>query len=198
MKMTESNAVVGARLLADDIANALGYEVWVDAETDDRLGGETVTNSIGIRVPELGIEMGYRPAAGVAPESVACQLASHVQDDILSKTGMIWPEDQGQGDQPLAPGDAGWYRESEPSVVIPYGQAGAAHRPDSSLDAVVRWWLGYWFVGGIADPAGDVWFSEHEFVGDLSAIAPGVRVEYEVGDRFHGQLRKATVVRFAD
>ncbi len=196
--MTESNAVVGARLLADDIANALGYDVQIDAETDDRLGGETATSSIGIRVPDLGIEMGYRPAAGVAPESVACQLASHIQDDILSKTGMIWPEDQGQGDQPLVPGDTGWYRENEPGVVVPYGQAGAAHLPDSSLDAVVRWWLGYWFVGVIADPAGDVWFSEHEFVGDLSMIRAGARVDYQVGDRFHGRLRKATVVRFAD
>ncbi|MEV6363214.1 hypothetical protein [Nocardia asteroides] len=195
--MTESNAVVGARLLADDVANALGYEVQI-AEVDDRPGGEAVTGSIAIRVPDLGIEMGYRPAAEVTPESVACQLASHIQDDILSKSGMIWPEDRDQGDQPLVPGDAGWYRESEPGVVVAYGQAGAAHAPDRSLAGVVRWWLGYWFVGAIADPTGDIWFSEHEFDGDLSAIRAGARVDYEVGDRFHGQLRKATAVRFSD
>ncbi|MBF6355848.1 hypothetical protein IU449_15045 [Nocardia higoensis] len=190
--MIESNAVAGAQLVADDLVNAFGLQVLIDAETDDRLG-----DSIGIRIPELGVEMGYRPSAEVAPESVACQLASHIQDDVLSRTGMIWPEDRGRGDQPLVPGDTGWYRESEPAVVVPYGHAGAAHRPDGSLESVVRWWLGYWFVGAIADPAGDVWFSEHEFDGDLSMIHPGVRVDYEVGERFHGKLRKATVVRVA-
>lgn len=191
--MIASSAVAGAQLVADDLANALGLQVLVDADVDERLG-----RSIGIRIPDLGVEMGYRPATGVTPESVACQLASHIQDDVLSRTAMIWPEDRGHGDQPLVPGDTGWFRESEPTVVIPYGSAGVARRPDDSLDGVIRWWLGYWFVGAIADPAGDVWFSEHEFDGDLSAIRAGVRVDYEVGDRFHGKLRKARTVRVAD
>src|SRR5690606_33985829 len=180
-------------LVADDLTNAFGFEVFTDAETDSRLG-----DSIAIRIPELGVEMGYRPNAGVPPESVACQLAGHIPDDVLSRTAMIWPDDPGHGDQPLVPGDTGWYRESEPAVVVPYGHAGTAHRPDGSLEGVVRWWLGYWFVGAIADPAGDVWFSEHEFDGDLSMIRPGVPVDYEVGERFHGKLRKAVVVRVAD
>ncbi|MGN2636712.1 hypothetical protein ACTD5D_11065 [Nocardia takedensis] len=191
--MIESNAVAGAQLVADDLVNAFGFRVLIDAGADDRLG-----DSIGIRIPELGVEMGFRPAAGITPESVACQLASHIQDDILSRTGMIWPEDRGRGDQPLVPGDAGWYRESEPGVVVPYGHAGTAHRPNTSLAGVVRWWLGYWFIGAVADPAGDVWFSEHDVDGDLSMISPGVRVDYEVGDSFHGKLRKATMVRVAD
>src|SRR5690606_6035699 len=68
-EMSESNAIAGAQLVADDLVNAFGFRISIDAETDDRLG-----DSIAIRIPELGVEMGYRPTAGVAPESVACQL----------------------------------------------------------------------------------------------------------------------------
>ncbi|WP_336083528.1 hypothetical protein [Nocardia sp. SSK8] len=191
--MIELNPVTGAQLLADDITAGLGYEVQVNSTQSDTTDPQS-RSSISIRIPSLGVEMGFHPQQGASPESVACQLASHLQDDILSKTGMVWPTDPGGGDQPLVPGDTGWYRESDPTVSVPYGRAGAGHRPDDSLDGVVRWWLGYWFVGVIADKAGDVWFSEHEFEGDLTSIQPGTRVDFQVGSNSHGLFRKATRV----
>ncbi|WP_328410210.1 hypothetical protein [Nocardia sp. NBC_00403] len=126
--MTNSDAVTGARLLADDIATALGYDVQTDdsapahlTEKADRAGGW-----ISLRVPALDIEMGYGPAPAVTPDSVACQLATHIQDDILSRTSMIWPAYPGHDDQPLVPGDKGWYSESDPTVLVPYGHARSA------------------------------------------------------------------------
>lgn len=111
--LLEGAARKGPQWIADDITAGLGYEVHIDSTRPDTADPRD-RGSISIRIPILGVEMGFRPQQETSPESVTCQLASHLQDDILSKSGMVWPTDPGGGDQPFVPGDTGWYRESDP------------------------------------------------------------------------------------
>ena len=195
--MNNPNPILaGLRLLAADFSAALPYEVRITEETRMDVRYDTGREElIYLEVPELNLKMGTSPYPDATANGVAQSLASDLQDDVMSATGMIWPAHPGHGDQPLLPGDAGWYSSMDPTVLVPYGEVRHAHKSDPELHGVVRWWLQYWYVGLIADRSGDVWFSDHEFEGDLYAIRPGMPVEYTIGDRMHRNCRKAVAVR---
>ncbi|MEV5647400.1 hypothetical protein AB0L57_04025 [Nocardia sp. NPDC052254] len=83
---------------------------------------------------------------------VACELARGIHDDVLSRSGKIWPADPDGGDKPLQPTADGWRGQGG---VIPFGQVEQAKDPDPNLDGVVRWWLPDTHDGLIAKQSGD-------------------------------------------
>ena len=189
--MTIDDALAGARNVAADLTNALHCEVQVSSSRSGDGHG-----SIQLEIPTYDIHMGFGiDAMTDTTVSAACHLARQIQDDVLARSGKIWPWLPGQGDQPLIPDDNGWRTVDDRAVLIPYGQVTAAKDPDPNLHGVIRWWLDYWFVGVIADQTGDIWFSEREFHGELAGIKPTQPVIYTVGEGQHGKYRKAASVR---
>ncbi|KAA8886811.1 hypothetical protein F3087_21565 [Nocardia colli] len=140
----------------------------------------------------MNVLIGCTPSEST-PSGVACGLARRIHDDVLARSGKIWPADPAGGDQPLLPTQDGWQGQSSS---IPYGQIVTAKDPDPSLDGVIRWWLPHSYDGLIASDSGDdVWFSRWEFRGDDQRITPGMPVTWLIGEGQHGKYRKASEVR---
>ncbi|WP_328390423.1 hypothetical protein [Nocardia sp. NBC_00416] len=183
----------GADLLAADIESALGFEVHIDETVPEhllRLPSPPAWR-IEFTVPALNILFGCT-SGGHTPSSVAWALARDIHDDILARSGKIWPADPAGGDQPLLPTEGGW---QGPGGSIPYGQVEKAKDPDPDLDGVVRWWLPHSYDGLIASRSGDVWFSLWQFQGDEQLITPGMPVKWRIGEGSHGKYAKASEVR---
>ncbi|MEU0540938.1 hypothetical protein ABZ319_13805 [Nocardia sp. NPDC005978] len=183
----------GADLLASDIRSALGFEVPIDETIPERLLRQPFPPAwwIELTVPALEVMIGCTPVAHT-PSGVACELARRLHDDVLARSGKIWPADPEGGDQPLLPTRDGW---QGPGGLIPYGQVKAAKDPDPSLDGVVRWWLPDSYDGLIACHSGDLTFTLWEYQGDEQLITPGMPVTWVIGEGGHGKYRKAGVVR---
>ncbi|MFE9582548.1 hypothetical protein ACFYO1_39685 [Nocardia sp. NPDC006044] len=184
----------GAELLAADIESALGLEVHIDETIPEHLRRQPSSPGwwIEFTVPALNFFIGCTPSEST-PGGVACELARRIHDDVLARSGKIWPADPVGGDQPLLPGLDGWHGQSGS---IPYGRVDTATDPDPSLDGVVRWWFPHSYDGLIANASGDdVWFSRWEYRGDDQGIAPGMPVTWLIGEGRHGKYRKASEVR---
>ncbi|RJO73386.1 hypothetical protein D5S18_19315 [Nocardia panacis] len=183
----------GADLLASDIESALGFEVRIDETIPERLRRQADPPGwwIEFTIPALNILVGCAPGEHTAG-GVACELARRIHDDVLARSGKIWPADPEGGDQPLLPALDGWHGLGG---LIPYGQVRVAKDPDRSLDGVVRWWLPHSYDGLIASHCGDVWFSRWQYKGDEQRIAPGMPVTWLIGEGGHGKYSKASEVR---
>ncbi|MEV0360241.1 hypothetical protein AB0H71_29710 [Nocardia sp. NPDC050697] len=183
----------GADLLAADIETALGVEVHIDETIPDRLLRQPSPPAwwIEFTVPTWNILIGCTPVAHT-PSGVACELARRLHDDVLARSGKIWPPNPHGGDQPLLPTGDGW---QGPGGSIPYGQIRTAADPDPGLDGVVRWWLPHSYDGLIASRSGDVWFSRWQYRGDDQTITPGMPVTWLIGEGQHGKYRQASEVR---
>lgn len=183
----------GADLLATDIESALGFEVDIDEAVPERLLRQPSPPAwwIEFTVPALNVLVGCTPGEHT-PSGVACEIARRIHDDVLSRSGKIWPADPEGGDQPLVPTLDGWQGRGSS---IPFGQVKTAKDPDPSLDGVVRWWLPHSYDGLIASHAGDVWFSLWQYQGDEQAIAPGMPVTWLVDEGRYGKYRKASEVQ---
>lgn len=191
--MGQETARQGADLLAADIESAFGFEVHIDETIPERLLRRPSPPAwwIEFTVPALSVLLGCSPGEST-PSGVAYGLAREIHDDVLSRSGKIWPADPGGGDQPLLPAENGWHG---PGGSIPYGQVETAKDPDPSLDGVIRWWLPHSYDGLIASHAGDVWFSLWQYKGDEQAITPGTPVTWLLGEGRHGKYGKADEVR---
>ncbi|MFD8248415.1 hypothetical protein [Nocardia sp. NPDC059691] len=191
--MDQETSRRGADLLAADIESALGFEVHIDETIPERLRrlADPPGWRIEFTVPALSVVIGTTPVERT-PDGVACRLAREVHDDILSRSGKIWPADPECGDQPLLPTLDGWRGAGG---LVPYGQVDAAKDPDPSLDGVVRWWLPDTYDGLIASHSGDVWFSLWQYQGDEQLITPGMPVTWVIGEGRHGKYSKASEVR---
>jgi len=183
----------GADLLAADIESALGFEVHIDETIPEHLRrlADPPGWWIEFTVPALNVLVGTTPGE-LTPSGVAYELARRIHDDVLARSGRIWPADPEGGDQPLLPTLDGW---RGPRGLIPYGQVKAAKDPDPNLDGVVRWWLPHSYDGLIASHSGDVWFSLWQYQGDEQRIAPGMPVTWLIDEGGHGKYRKASEVR---
>ncbi|MEW1736723.1 hypothetical protein AB0346_12320 [Nocardia beijingensis] len=102
--MNQETARRGADLLAADIESAFGFEVRIDETIPERLRrlADPPAWFIEFTVPALNVLMGTTPGEPT-PNGVACRLAREVHDDVLSRSGKIWPADPAGGDQPLLP-----------------------------------------------------------------------------------------------
>ncbi|WP_039803086.1 hypothetical protein [Nocardia araoensis] len=191
--MNQETSRRGADLLAADIESALGVEVHIDETIPEHLRrlSDPPAWFIEFTVPALNVLVGTTPGE-LTPSGVACELARHIHDDVLSRSGKIWPADPAGGDQPLLPTLDGW---RGPGGLIPFGQVKTAKDPDPSLDGVVRWWLPDTYDGLIASHSGDVWFSFWQYQGDEQLITPGMPVTWVIGEGGHGKYRKASEVR---
>jgi hypothetical protein len=183
----------GADLLAADIESALGFEVHIDETIPEHRRRMPFAPAwwIEFSVPALNVFVGTSPGE-FTPSGVACELAWHIHDDVLSRSGKIWPADPAGGDQPLLPTFDGWCGQGGST---PFGQVEAAKDPDPDLDGVVRWWLPRHSDGLIASHSGDVWFCLWEYKGDEQLITPGMPVTWSIGEGGHGKYRKASEVR---
>ncbi|MGW0179700.1 hypothetical protein [Nocardia sp. NPDC003345] len=183
----------GADLLATDIETALGHEVHIDETVPaHRLRrADSPQWFIEFSIPELNVLLGTTPR-GLDPSGVACELAQKIQDDVVCRSGKVWPADPAGGDQPMLPTSDGW--KGRDTVVL-FGQVTRANDPDPTLDGVVRWWLPYEYDGLIASHSGDLYFSIKEFRGDEQTIVAGMPVTWTVGLGSHGKYRKAGEVR---
>lgn len=139
----------------------------------------------------MNVLIGTTPG-GLTPSGVAYELALKIHDDVLARSGKIWPADPEGGDQPLLPTLDGW---QGPGGLIPYGQVEMVKDPDPSLDGVVRWWLPHSYDGLVASHSGDLCFSLWEYQGDEQLITPGMPVTWVIGEGRHGKYRKASEVR---
>ncbi|WP_280239312.1 hypothetical protein [Nocardia abscessus] len=193
--MDQETARLGADLLAADIESALGFEVHIDETIPEHLRRQHSPPGwrIEFTIPALNVLVGCTPGERT-PSGVACGLAQRIHDDVLARSGKIWPAGPEGGDQPLLPTYDGWHG---PGGSIPYGQAKAAKDPDPTLDGVVRWWLPHSYDGLIASHSGDVWFSIWQYQGDEQRITPGMPVTWLLGEGGHGKYRKASEVREA-
>ncbi|MFI8974365.1 hypothetical protein ACIGO9_15870 [Nocardia asteroides] len=191
--MDQEIARQGADLLAHDIESALGVEVRIDETIPDRLRRQACPPGwwIEFTVPALNILVGCTPGEHTAG-GVACELAQRIHDDILVRSGKIWPADPEGGDQPLLPTLEGWRGQGG---LLPYGQVKTAKDPDPDLDGVVRWWLPHSYDGLAASRSGDVWFSLWQYQGDEQLITHGMPVTWSLGEGQHGKYRKASEVR---
>ncbi|WP_159846245.1 hypothetical protein [Nocardia sp. CY41] len=191
--MDQETSRQGADLLAADIESALGFEVLIDETIPGHLRrlADPPGWRIEFTVPTLSVMVGTTPVERT-PNGVACRLAREVHDDVLSRSGKIWPADPKGGDQPLLPTPDGWHGKGG---VIPYGQVKTAKEPDAGLDGVVRWWLPDTYDGLIASRSGDVWFSLWQYQGDEQLITPGMPVTWVIGEGRHGKYCKASEVR---
>lgn len=191
--MDQETARQGADLLAADIEAALGFEVRIDDTIPEHLRRRSSPPQwwIEFTVPALNVLIGRTPGEHT-PAGVAWALARDIQDDVLARSGKIWPADPEGGDQPLLPTEDGW---RGPGGSIPYGQVETAREPDPGLDRVVRWWLPHSYDGLIASKSGDVWFSRWQYEGDEQLITPGMPVTWHIGEGSHGKYAKAREVR---
>ncbi|MFI6042991.1 hypothetical protein ACIA8C_15235 [Nocardia sp. NPDC051321] len=192
--MDQDTSKRGADLLATDIKSALGFEVHIDETIPEHLRRQPSPPGwwIEFTIPALNVLVGCTPSELTA-SGVACELAQRIHDDVLARSGKIWPADPEGGDQPLLPTNDGWQGRGGS---IPYGQVEAAKDPDPSLDGVVRWWLPHSYDGLIACHSGDdVWFSIWEYQDDEQRITPGMPVTWLIGEGRHGRYRKASEVR---
>ncbi|MGW0182580.1 hypothetical protein [Nocardia sp. NPDC003345] len=183
----------GADLVAADIEAALGVEVRIDETMPEhrRRRPDALDWWIEFTVPTWKVLVGCSPG-GHSPTAVAHEIAEGIHDDVLSRSGKIWPADPAGGDQPLLPTPTGWQGRTG---LIPYGQVKAAKDPDPDLHGVVRWWLPHSYDGLIADRGGDVWFCLWQYEGDEQAITPGMPVTWLLGEGTHGKYRKASEAR---
>jgi hypothetical protein len=186
--MDQETARRGADLLATDIQVALGFEVHIDEQLRRP---SPPAWGIEFTVPDLSVLVGCAPREHT-PNGVACGLARAIHDDILTRSGKIWPADPAGGDQPLLPTDDGW---QGPGCLIPYGRIEAAKEPDPSFGGVVRWWLPHSYDGLVASYTDDVWFCIWQYQGDEQLITPGMPVTWLIGEGSHGNYRKAREVR---
>ncbi|WP_216892128.1 hypothetical protein [Nocardia alni] len=191
--MDQETSRRGAELLAADIESALGVEVHIDDTIPERLRRQPSPPGwwIEFTIPAWNVLIGTTPGEHT-PGGVACELARQIHDDVLARSGKIWPADPDGGDQPLLPTLDGW---RGPGGSIPYGQIGAARDPDPDIDGVIRWWLPHSYDGLIASRTGDVWFSLWQYQGDEQHITPGMPVTWLLGEGRHGKYRKASEVR---
>ncbi|GGL22142.1 hypothetical protein [Nocardia jinanensis] len=191
--MDQETARRGADLLATDIEAALGFEVHIDETIPERLLRQPSPPGwwVEFTIPALNVFLGCTPNE-LTPSGMAYELVRRIHDDILTRSGRIWPAAPDGGDQPLLPTVEGW---SGPGGSIPYGQVKVAKDPDPSLDGVVRWWLPHSYDGLIASHSGDVCFSFWEFHGDEQLITPGMPVTWLIGEGSHGKYAKASEVR---
>ncbi|MFI9405033.1 hypothetical protein [Nocardia sp. NPDC052316] len=192
--MDQETARLGADLLAADVEAALGFEVHIDETVPEHLRRQPSTPGwwIEFAIPALNVLVGCTPSEST-PGGVACELAQRIHDDVLARSGKIWPADGAVGDQPLLPTGDGW---QGPGGSVPYGQVKEAKEPDPSLDGVVRWWLPHSYDGLIASRSGDdVWFSRWQYQGDDQRVTPGMPVTWLIGEGRHGKYRKASEVR---
>ncbi|MGW1739893.1 hypothetical protein ACWCPQ_13900 [Nocardia sp. NPDC001965] len=191
--MDQETARRGAELLAADIESALGFEVHIDETIPERLLRQPSSPGwwIEFTVPALNVLLGSAPGEST-PSGVAYELAREIHDDVLSRSGKIWPADPAGGDQPMLPALNGWQGRAGS---IPYGQVETAKDPDPNLNGVVRWWLPHSYDGLIADREGDIWFSLWQYQGDEQAITAGMPVTCLIGEGTHGKYRKAREAR---
>ncbi|MGW5384938.1 hypothetical protein [Nocardia sp. NPDC003963] len=191
--MNQETARQGADLLAADIESALGLEVHIDETIPERLLRQPSPPGwwIEFTIPELDVLVGCTPDENT-PSGKAYDIVRRIHDDILTRSGKIWPADPDGGDQPLLPTTTGWQGSGSS---IPYGQVETAKDPDPTLDGVVRWWLPHSYDGLIASRSGDIWFSLWQYKGDEQAITAGMPVTWEIGEGQHGKYRKASEAR---
>jgi hypothetical protein len=191
--MDQETARQGADLLAADIESALGFDVHIDQTIPERLLRQPSPPAwwIEFTVPALNVLLGCTPGEST-PSGVAYGLAREIHDDVLSRSGKIWPADPEGGDQPLLPTLDGWQGRGG---TLSFGQVKEAKDPDPSLDGVIRWWLPHSYDGLIASHTGDIWFSLWQYQGDEQAITPGMPVTWLLGEGQHGKYRKASNVQ---
>ncbi|WP_280430994.1 hypothetical protein [Nocardia brasiliensis] len=192
--MDQETSRRGAELLAADIEVALGLEVRINETIPEQLRRQPSPPGwwIEFAVPALNVLVGCTPIEPT-PSGVACEIAQRLHDDVLARSGKIWPADPGGSVQPLLPTLDGWQGVDG---LTPYGAVEAAKDPDPALDGVVRWWLPHSYDGLIANLSGDdVWFSIWQYRGDEQRIEPGMPVVWALDEGRHGQYSKAGEVR---
>lgn len=135
--MELDEAVRGARLLASDIENSLGFSVEVSTEYTEewRTFGEQTGRPlpkawVSLAVAEAGTTAALDPSepGSESAEGFATELALILQDDLQIHTRNPWPRDPAAGGRSLEPTARGWKSSTDTSYLVPYGQIGRSPR----------------------------------------------------------------------
>jgi hypothetical protein len=131
--MDIDEAVRGARLLAADIEQSLGFSTQISTEyTEDwqRFGeqsGRPVPNAwVSIAVPDVGTTAALDPTepGSSTAEGFAMELVRILQDDIQIHIREPWPKDPAASSRALEPTELGWQSRKDPEYLVPYGRLG--------------------------------------------------------------------------
>lgn len=143
MVMDNDEAVRGARLLASDIENSLGFPTQVNSEVteewltfSERTGRPAPTSLVGLSVPGVGssVALDPRDPRSTTAAEFAMMLARILQDDIQIHTRELWPKDPTTSGRALHPTERGWQSLEYRAYLVPYGQLGPGAMPSLSRE----------------------------------------------------------------
>ncbi|MFI6171588.1 hypothetical protein ACIBCN_32755 [Nocardia sp. NPDC051052] len=133
--MDKGEAARGARLLASDIENSLGFSAQVTSDVTEewltfreRTGRPAPNSLVGLSVPTVGSWAALDPGepGSTSAEEFAMALARILQDDIQIHTRELWPKDPTTSGRALHPTERGWQSLAYRAYLVSYGQL----RPD--------------------------------------------------------------------
>lgn len=133
--MDIAEAARGARLIAADIENTLGFSVRIDTEYTDewrefgeQTGRPTPQAWLSVEVLGAGTNAALDPteSSSVSAEGFAAELMRILQDDIQIHIREPWPSDPAAGGRALEPTERGWQSSTNPEYLVPYGRLGAS------------------------------------------------------------------------
>ncbi|MFE9582177.1 hypothetical protein ACFYO1_37775 [Nocardia sp. NPDC006044] len=136
--MDKNNAAYGARLLAADIENSLGFSAQVTSDVTEewfafreQTGRPAPNCMVGLRVPAVGSSAALDPGdhGSATAEEFAMALARILQDDIQIHTRELWPKDPTTSGRALNPTERGWQSLEYRAYLVPYGRLGPAAAP---------------------------------------------------------------------
>src|SRR5689334_2130086 len=131
--MDIDEAVRGARLLAADIEQSLGFSTQISTEyTEDwrrfgELSGRPVPKAwVSIGVPDAGTSaaLDATESESSTAEGFAMELVRILQDDIQIHIRAPWPKDPATSGRALEPTERGWGSRTDPRYLVPYGTLG--------------------------------------------------------------------------
>ncbi|WP_280473232.1 hypothetical protein [Nocardia asiatica] len=131
--MDIDEAVRGARLLAADIEQSLGFSTRISTEYTEnwrkfgeRFGRPVPKAWVSIGVPDAGTSAALDPTesdSGTA-EGFAMELVLILHDDLQIHIREPWPKDPATSGQALVPTERGWRSRTDPEYLVPYGRLG--------------------------------------------------------------------------
>ncbi|MEV6562550.1 hypothetical protein AB0M22_42990 [Nocardia sp. NPDC051756] len=136
--MDKDEAIRGARLLASDIENSLGFsaqltsdvtEEWL--EFREQTGRPAPNSMVGLSVPDVGSSAALDPGdlESTTAEEFAMALARILQDDIQIHTRELWPKDPATSGRALHSSERGWQSMEYRAYLVPYGRLGRDASP---------------------------------------------------------------------